>query len=69
MRLVAKSREGMASAVTHLSLTAQVRQNDTQPELQKLMRLKDELGELSAADEARYRRLLRACEIEILKVH
>ena len=38
------------------------------PELQKLQTLKDEVGELSAADEKRYRELKRRCERELLQV-
>ena len=66
--MVAKSREGMASAVTFLGLAQQAKQNDTLPELQKLIKLKEELGELSAPDEARYKSLMRASEQQILKV-
>ena len=68
VRMVAKSREGMASAVTFLGLAQQAKQNDTLPELQKLIKLKEELGELSAPDEARYKSLMRASEQQILKV-
>jgi hypothetical protein len=45
-----------------------VRNNDSVPELQKLQQLKDELGELSATDEKRYRSLKRNCERELLQV-
>lgn len=38
------------------------------PELQKLQQLKDETGELSSADEKRYRALKRAAERELLMV-
>lgn len=38
----------------------------TFPELRKLMQLKDELGELSASDEKRFRALRRAAEHELL---
>ena len=37
-------------------------------ELRKLQQLKDELGELSASDEKRYRTLKRQCERELLQV-
>ena len=37
-------------------------------ELHKLQQLKDEAGELSAADEKRYRTLKRQCERELLLV-
>ena len=38
------------------------------PELQKLQQLKDETGELSSADEKRYRTLKKQCEKELLQV-
>lgn len=38
------------------------------PELQKLQQLKDETGELSSADEKRYRALKRTAERELLMV-
>lgn len=38
------------------------------PELQKLQQLKDETGELSSADEKRYRALKRTAERELLTV-
>lgn len=37
-------------------------------ELHKLQQLKDETGELSSADEKRYRMLKKACEKELLEV-
>eukprot|EP00061_Rhincodon_typus_P009443 g32959.t1 len=39
---------------------------DSMPELQKLQQLKDETGELSSADEKRYRALKRTAERELL---
>lgn len=51
-----------------LALHNQVRNMDSVPELQKLQQLKDEQGELSAADEKRYRSLKRNCERELLQV-
>lgn len=38
------------------------------PELSKLQQLKDETGELSSADEKRYRSLKKQCERELLQV-
>lgn len=38
------------------------------PELNKLQQLKDETGELSSADEKRYRALKKQCEKELLQV-
>ena len=68
MRLAAKSREAIDSPVSFLALHNQVRNMDSVPELQKLQQLKDELGELSAADEKRYRTLKRNCERDLLQV-
>ncbi|KAI9030415.1 RNA helicase-domain-containing protein [Hyaloraphidium curvatum] len=51
VRIMAKSREAIDSSIGFLSLHEQVRALDTNPELQKLVRLREELGELSAADE------------------
>ena len=42
--------------------------NSSEPELKKLQQLKDETGELSSADEKRYRTLKRKCETELIKV-
>ncbi|TPX39659.1 hypothetical protein SeMB42_g06292 [Synchytrium endobioticum] len=68
VRVAAKSREALDSSVDALTLHEQVRNNDSMPELQKLSRLRDELGELSAADEKRYRMLGRAAERDILSM-
>ena len=46
-------------AITHLWFR--------EPELKKLQQLKDETGELSSADEKRYRALKRKCESELLR--
>ncbi|XP_048583576.1 regulator of nonsense transcripts 1 [Nematostella vectensis] len=67
VRLCAKSREAIDSPVGFLALHNQVRNMDSVPELQKLQQLKDELGELSATDEKRYRTLKRNCERELLQ--
>jgi len=66
VRLTAKSREDIDSPVKFLSLTEQVAHNDANSELQKLIQLKNELGELSQSDEKKYRSLTRQCEREIL---
>ena len=67
VRVVAKSRETIDSSVSFLSLHEQVVNNDTDKPLQKLIQLKNELGELSHQDERKYRSLVRKAEIEILK--
>ncbi|KAK9766604.1 ATP-dependent RNA helicase [Basidiobolus ranarum] len=67
VRLTAKSREALDSPVSFLTLHEQVRNNDTHPELQKLIQLKTEQGELSSSDERKYKMLKRACEKEILQ--
>nr|POF11623.1 regulator of nonsense transcripts 1 like [Quercus suber] len=66
VRVTAKSREDVESAVGFLSLHRQVQMNDTNVELNKLNQLKAELGELSSQDEKKYKTLTRAAEREIL---
>ncbi|KAK9466859.1 P-loop containing nucleoside triphosphate hydrolase protein [Lipomyces arxii] len=66
VRLTAKSREDLESSVSFLSLHEQVRLNDTNVELSKLMQLKQELGELSSSDEKKFKNLMRQSEREIL---
>ncbi|XP_061409775.1 regulator of nonsense transcripts 1 isoform X1 [Lethenteron reissneri] len=66
VRLCAKSREAIDSPVSFLALHNQIRNMDSLPELQKLQQLKDETGELSSADEKRYRALKRNAERELL---
>mmetsp|Transcript_33782 Transcript_33782/g.93340 ORF Transcript_33782/g.93340 Transcript_33782/m.93340 type:complete len:1076 (-) Transcript_33782:467-3694(-) len=69
VRLSAKSREAVASRVDFLTLHHQVRHLDTpdHQELQKLLALKDELGELSHADEKKFKQLQNATERELLQ--
>jgi len=67
VRMTAKSREALESPVSFLTLHEQVQNNDTNTELQKLIRLKNELGELSSQDEKKYKSLKRTCEREILQ--
>lgn len=66
VRVQAKSREAIDSSVQYLTLHQQVANNDTHPDLQKLIQLKAEQGELSSTDERRYKSLTRLCEREIL---
>ncbi|KTW29366.1 hypothetical protein T552_01320 [Pneumocystis carinii B80] len=66
VRISAKSREDLESPVAFLTLHEQVRNNDTNTELQKLIQLRDELGELSSQDEKKYKALVKICEKEIL---
>lgn len=68
VRITAKSREELDSPVSFLTLHEQVQNNDTNVELQKLIHLKRDQGELSAYDEKKYKALKRACEKEILQV-
>lgn len=69
VRLSAKSREAVASSVDFLTLHHQVRHLDTpdHQELQKLLTLKDELGELSHGDEKKFKQLQNATERELLQ--
>ncbi|RWS29734.1 regulator of nonsense transcripts 1-like protein [Leptotrombidium deliense] len=67
VRLCAKSREAISSPVSFLALHNQIRNMEGHSELHKLQQLKDETGELSSADEKRYRMLKKACERELLE--
>ena len=69
VRFCAKSREMVDSRVEYLTLHYQVRHLDTpeRAELHKLQMLKDELGELSQADEKKFNALRRSAEREILQ--
>jgi regulator of nonsense transcripts 1 len=66
VRLTAKSREALDSSVSFLTLHKQVANNTAHVELQKLIQLKNEQGELSSNDERKYKTLIRTCEKEIL---
>lgn len=66
VRLTAKSREALDSSISFLTLHQQVANNTTHVELQKLIQLKNEQGELSSNDERKYKALIRQCEKEIL---
>ena len=57
VRLTAKSREALDSSVSFLTLHQQVAHSTTHPELQKLIQLKNEQGELSSNDERKYKTL------------
>ena len=67
VRLCAKSREAIDSPVAFLALHNQIRGAAGAAELQKLQQLKDETGELSVADEKRYRALKKQCERDLLQ--
>lgn len=66
VRLTAKSREALVSPISFLTLHCQVANNTAHVELQKLIQLKNEQGELSQSDERKYKALKKACEREIL---
>ncbi|CAL8104829.1 unnamed protein product [Calicophoron daubneyi] len=66
VRLCARSREALASPVSNLMLHIQAQHVKGHTELRKLQQLKDETGELSQADEKRYRSLKRDLERELL---
>lgn len=66
VRLSAKSREALDSSVAFLALHNQVAKADTHPELQKLIQLRTELGELSQSDERKYKALVKSCEKDVL---
>eukprot|EP01027_Heterolobosea_sp_BB2_P017330 GEZU01024570.1.p1 GENE.GEZU01024570.1~~GEZU01024570.1.p1 ORF type:complete len:1077 (+),score=269.79 GEZU01024570.1:179-3232(+) len=67
VRLCAKSREAVNSPVEFLTLHYLVRHFPEKTELHKLQMLKDEQGELSEKDEAKFKKLKRAAEKEILQ--
>lgn len=66
VRVAAKWREDVDSSVSFLTLHSQVQNLDSDLELRKLIRLKEELGELSAKDEKRFRELRFRAEMKIL---
>jgi regulator of nonsense transcripts 1 len=66
VRITAKSREALDSSVSFLTLHQQVAKNTSHVELQKLIQLKNEQGELSSNDERKYKALIKQCEREIL---
>ncbi|KAJ3327492.1 hypothetical protein HDU76_011708 [Blyttiomyces sp. JEL0837] len=67
VRVMAKSREELDSPISFLSLHDQVANNDTNPTLQNLIKLKTERGELNQVDEKKYKNLKRQAEREILQ--
>ena len=66
VRITAKSREALDSSISFLTLHQQVAKNTSHVELQKLIQLKNEQGELSSNDERKYKMLIKQCEREIL---
>ncbi|KAL1454067.1 hypothetical protein WDU94_010357 [Cyamophila willieti] len=66
VRVCAKSREAIDSPVSFLALHNQIRNMEMNSELKKLMQLKEETGELSSADEKRYRMLKKNAEKMLL---
>lgn len=69
VRLAAKWREDVDTAVSFLSLHEQARNlGEGRPELQRLLRLRDQTGDLSRADADKLLKHMRAIEQEILKV-
>lgn len=67
VRVSAKSRESLDSSVSFLTLHEQVDNSDFDPQLQRLIRLKTESGELSSQDEKRYKELKRKAERILLE--
>ncbi|CAI7420258.1 CPS_collapsed_G0043390.mRNA.1.CDS.1 [Saccharomyces cerevisiae] len=65
VRLTAKSREDVESSVSNLALHNLVGRG-AKGELKNLLKLKDEVGELSASDTKRFVKLVRKTEAEIL---
>ena len=67
VRLAAKSREAIDNSISFLALHNQVKNMDTNSDLTKLQKLKDEVGELSALDEKKYLNLKRKVERSLLR--
>ena len=69
VRISSRSREHLVSSVEHLTLHYQVANigGPTHKSFQKLQQLKNELGELSAGDEKKYRAAQKKLEREILE--
>jgi regulator of nonsense transcripts 1 len=69
VRMLSKSREEIGSSVENLTLQYQVQHLNIPAavELQKLHLLRNELGELSTADEKKYRKNLRMLEQKVLE--
>lgn len=65
VRLTAKSREDVESSVGHLALHNIVNKT-SKGELKKLIKLKNEVGELSSEDSKKYIKHLRSSELKIL---
>lgn len=69
VRLVARSREALTSPVEPLTLHSQVKAlngDRADSELNKLLRLREEIGELTERDDRRLRSLKRSAEKELL---
>lgn len=67
IRLTAKSRESVDSTVSFLSLHEQSRNSTIFPDLGKLFQLKEQTGEMSAKDEAKFNTLRSKTERLLLK--
>ncbi|KAI6230867.1 Regulator of nonsense transcripts 1 [Aphelenchoides fujianensis] len=66
VRFCAKGRETVESSVGFLALHNQLKALQGAAELHKLMRLKEEVGELSSTDELRFKQLVMVKEKELL---
>ncbi|SCU92248.1 LAFA_0F09054g1_1 [Lachancea sp. 'fantastica'] len=66
VRLTAKSREDVESSVSNLGLHNLVSRS-AKGELKKLLKLKEDVGELSSADTKKFVKQVRKSELEILK--
>lgn len=66
VRITAKTRETLGSSVDFLSLHMQARAASHSPELERLHKLRTEVGQLSAADEKTYLKLQRQAERLVL---
>ncbi|EEB08720.1 hypothetical protein SJAG_03886 [Schizosaccharomyces japonicus yFS275] len=67
VRVTAKSREDIDSPVSFLSLHEQVKNYEGNEEFSRLLKLQNDVGELSLADEKRLRVLVASIERELLQ--
>ena len=66
VRIIAKARETLDSSVSFLALNIQARNISKNSELERLYKLKSEIGQLSKTDEQKYLKLQRKAEKLVL---
>lgn len=66
IRMTSKSREGLETSVSHLSLHTLVKKADFFPDLKKLFLLKEKFDQMSPKDEAKFKHLVSQTEKMLL---